>query len=311
MNTNNAIRVSDIDIPELEIYTKLNERQVRKVFEPQIGAFICESEKVIGRALEAGYEPLSFFCEESKLSEVLRLCAESVKTDKSVDYMAKKEGVSGKRGTISKFPSVNGAEQEEKPEGTEAGNPPIYVASYETMKGITGYSLTGGILSAMRRKPLQSAEELIQKSRNIVLLDDVENPTNVGAIFRSAAALGADGVLLTEGSADPLYRRAARVSMGSVFKIDWTFTDRSVIKVLKEREFQTMALALTDQAVALDKIELPSRQRKVVILGNEDHGISPEILKDCDHTVIIPMARGVDSLNVAAASAVAFYEIFE
>ncbi|MBR1389996.1 MAG: RNA methyltransferase [Lachnospiraceae bacterium] len=258
------IQTADLEIPELEIYTRLNERQVKTLFEPDEGVFICESEKVIGRALKAGYEPLSALCEESRLAEVQAMAGQY--------------------------------------------DIPVYAAAYDRMRSVTGYSLTGGILMAMRRKPLRDVEDILRHSERIVVLDDVENPTNVGAIFRSAAALGADAVLLTAGCADPLYRRAARVSMGSVFQIAWTFVDGTVVEKLKARGFETFALALAENAEKLDEIS-SCVFRKAVILGNEDHGISDRILADCDHCVMIPMQNGVDSLNVAAASAVAFWEI--
>ena len=262
----NLVEIKDLKAPELEIYTSLNEKQVKKYFEPNPGLFICESEKVIRRALEAGYEPVSFFVEDSKISVV-----EALDFDESVL---------------------------------------VFHAPYLVMKEITGYSLSGGILAAMKRKGAQSLEEFLDTHQKLVVLDDVENPTNVGAIIRSAAALGADGVLLTKACSDPLYRRAARVSMGTVFQIDWMFVEGAVASLLKKHDFYVMAMALCDGAISISNLELPLEQKRAIILGNEDHGVSDEVLDHADACVIIPMKQGVDSLNVAAASAVAFWEVF-
>ena len=261
----NEIKVTSLDAEEVDIYTKLNEKQIRRIFEPEIGAFICESTRVIERAIAAGYEPLSFFIEEGMQAEVeeLHLPADMI----------------------------------------------VYVATHEVMREITGYSLTGGVLCAMRRKPKADLKTFLSEHKKLVILDDVENPTNVGAIFRSAAALGADGVLLTPGSADPLYRRAARVSMGTVFQIDWIYADEEWMALLKEEGYETIAFALSENSIALNEYQ-KNEKKKAVILGNEDHGISEDTLASCDCTIMIPMQRGVDSLNVAAASAVAFWEIF-
>lgn len=261
----NIKRVISLDSEELSVYLGLNEKQLKRFYEPKIGLFICESEKVIRRALKAGYVAESYFVEEEKLDAVKNFCDE---------------------------------------------DDTIYCASYSVMKEITGYSLTGGILAAMRRKPLPELNDVLESNRKVVLLDDVENPTNVGAIFRSAAALGADAVLLTEGCADPLYRRTARVSMGTVFQVDWTFIKKEQVKEIQKAGFSLMALSLSDDAEELNRLS-DVGEKRVVILGNEDHGISKEILDICDKNVIIPMKQEVDSLNVAAASAVAFWEIFK
>ncbi|MCR5784869.1 MAG: RNA methyltransferase [Eubacterium sp.] len=257
--------VKDIHSPELEIYTSLNEKQVKKIFEPAAGLFICESQRVIERALLAGYEPVSFFVEKQKADEVKALIGER--------------------------------------------DIPVFTAEYEVMKNLTGYSLTGGVLCAMRRMPLKSVREFIFDKKKIVILDDIENPTNVGAIFRSAAAIGADGVILTEGSADPLYRRATRVSMGSVFLVEWTYMKRESIDEIKRAGFNIFSLALSEKAEYLGEKSYRDIDKKAVVLGNEDRGISDEILAVSDNTVMIPMKNNVDSLNVAAASAVAFWEI--
>lgn len=258
-------RITDLKAPEVALYTDLNEKQVKRIYEPETGIFICESIRVIERALTAGYEPVSLFLEEKMAEEVAAL---QIRDDI-----------------------------------------PVYVASYEVMKEITGYALIGGVLAAMRRKPLQDLEGFLSAHQRIVVFDDIENPTNVGAIFRSAAALGADGVILTEGSADPLYRRAIRVSMGNVFQIAWTYADDTLLPLLKETGFETYALALREDAVSL-RHDLSLSEKKAVILGNEDHGISEKLLSGVDHVFSIPMQQDVDSLNVAAASAIAFWELF-
>lgn len=266
MTESKIIKINSLDAPEVGIYEKLNEKQVKRVFEPEEGAFICESIRVIKRALGEGYEPISFFAEagnEDVISHLIR----------------------GK-------------------------DIPVYIAEHDVMREITGYSLTGGVLAAMRRKPLLDTQKFLTSHHNIVVLDDVENPTNVGAIFRSAAALGADGIILTQGSSDPLYRRAARVSMGTVFKIDWTYAEYDIMPLLKQEGYTTIALALSEDAVFLNDC-IFDNGRKAVVMGNEYHGVSGGIIKRCDHTVKIPMDHDVDSLNVAAASAVAFWEIFK
>lgn len=264
----NIIKVDDIKNPDIQIFTSLNEKQVKKIYEPDLGLFICESEKVISRAIDAGYEAEVFFVDEERLDAVSRLI------------------------------------------GDESAIP-VYTAPAEVMKNLTGYALTGGVLAAMKRKALESVDDVLKRCRNIVVLDDVENPTNIGAIFRSAAALGADCVLLTAGCADPLYRRAARVSMGTVFQVDWTYAGNDVITKLKKSGFNTMALALSDDSIDLGSVPINGYERKAVVMGNEDHGISKEFLEECDSVIKIPMKAGVDSLNVAAASAVAFWEAFK
>lgn len=260
----NVKRVTSLEADELSVYIGLNERQLKRYNEPSAGIFICESMKVIKRAIDAGYHADSFFVEESHLDDLNELVTD---------------------------------------------NTPIYYADENVMKDITGYSLTGGVLSAMRRKNLREPKEIIDTCKKIVVLDDIENPTNIGAIFRSATALGADAILLTEGCADPLYRRAARVSMGTVFQVDWTYINQNDIQLLKKNGYEIMALSLSDDAMSLGDLELLTDKRAVV-LGNEDHGISREVLEMCDRNVIIPMSNGVDSLNVASASAVAFWELF-
>ena len=246
------------------MYVGLNEKQLKRYYEPDEGVFICESIKVIQRALSAGYEVLSFFVEESKIEEVADLISNEV---------------------------------------------PIYVAAENVMQDITGYSLTGGVLAVLRRKNVTDVADIVHNVNNIVILDDIENPTNVGAIFRSAAALGADAILLTEGCSDPLYRRAARVSMGTVFQIEWTYIKKTDIAFLRDKGYTILSLSLGENLVQLQDIHLDTKKRAIV-LGNEDHGISGEVLDMCDINAVIPMKNGVDSLNVAAASAIAIWELF-
>ena len=284
-------RVTDLDDIALTAYVGSNEKQLKRFYEPAEGLFICESSKVIKRALKAGYKAESFFVEEGKIPEVESFFVEEGKLEKAEPLLA----------------------EEGKPDwvvDTVKSSIPVYAAPHSVMKSITGYELTGGVLAAMKRKPLRDPAEMIASCRNLVILDDIENPTNVGAIFRSAAALGADAVLLTEGCADPLYRRAARVSMGSVFQIGWTFIKPGFIKKIKDAGFAAFAMALSDDAVPLGKIGRIG-DKKAVVLGNEDHGISKEIIDMCDMSVMIPMKHDIDSLNVAAASAVAFWELFK
>ena len=261
------IEVRGLDDPGIRVYTGLNEKQVKRIYEPRPGLFICESEKVIRRALEAGYEPESFFADAAKEKEARALI--------------------GDREDVC-----------------------LYLCDAETMRHITGYALTGGILAALKRRPLPKAEKLLETASNIVLLDDVENPTNVGAIFRSAAALGADAVLLTAECADPLYRRAARVSMGSVFQIPWTQVSEDSLTEWKRMGVPLIALALSEDAREIDDPGIRALSKKILILGNEDHGVRPSLLSKCDFSVKIPMQKNVDSLNVAAASAVAFWTLF-
>ncbi len=271
------IRIGQLEDPRVEIYTCLNDKQVKRYNEPESGYFICESEKVIRRALRAGYLADSFFVEEGRQVIVADLLAQS-----------------------RLFPEQTGKESEI----------PVYVSDKTLMRQITGYALTGGILCVMRRKPQKNEEEILNTYKNLVLLDDIENPTNVGAIFRSAAALGAEALLLTAGCADPLYRRAARVSMGSVFVVDWTFVSEGIVQSLKEHDFCVSALALSDQAKDLGDPGVYKKSKNALVLGNEAHGVSPDLQKACDQVLKIPMKKGVDSLNVAAASAVAFWEFF-
>lgn len=268
------IDITGLDMPELNMYVGASEVQLLRYFEPQPGVFVAESPNVILRALDAGYEPLSLLMEKSQ------------------------------------------AEGAAKEVITRVGKVPIYVAEAEVLKKLTGFEMTRGVLCAMRRKVMSSMEEICAGAKRIVVLENVMNPTNVGAIFRSAAALGMDGILLTDGCADPLYRRAARVSMGTVFQIPWTYLDKHTAKWpepamenLREMGFKTAAMALTDESVGIDYPALQAEEKLAIVLGTEGDGLATSTIANCDYTVKIPMAHGVDSLNVAAASAVAFWEL--
>jgi len=275
MNTSNIIEITDFQAPELDVYARLSENQLLNRCEPEKGMFIAESPRVIERALDAGYRPVSCLVEkrhiEGEAKEIIRRCG-------------------------------------------EIGNVPVYTAEFDVLTQLTGFKLTRGMLCAMRRPPLPEVRQICEGSRRIAILENVVNPTNVGAIFRSAAALGIDAVLLTYDSSDPLYRRAVRVSMGTVFQIPWTFFEKDAwpekgIRLLRELGFRTAAMALCDDSVSIDNPQLLAEEKLAVILGAEGDGLAFSTIADCDYTVRIPMSRGVDSLNVAAASAVAFWEL--
>ncbi len=270
---NNIIEINDFNAPELDIYARTSEVQLRRYNEPFPGFFIAESPKVIERACNAGYEPVSFLVEH-----------------KDLEGEAKE--------LLERFPEI-----------------PVYTAEYETLVKMTGYALARGMLCVMRRRALSSIEEICQNARRIAILENVVNPTNIGAIFRSAAALHMDAVLLTSGCSDPLYRRASRVSMGTVFQIPWTYFDKKIswpedgMKTLRKLGFKTVAMALRDDSFSIDDPQLHAEEKLAIILGTEGDGLAAETIADCDYTVKIPMSHGVDSLNVAAASAVAFWEL--
>ena len=265
--------IKDFAAPELDVYARTSEVQLLRYYEPEPGVFIAESPKVIERALHAGYQPVSFLIEHKDLE---REAGEILK----------------------KYPDV-----------------PVYTAEYEILVKLTGFALTRGMLCAMRRNPLPLAEEICRNASRIAVLENVVNPTNIGAIFRSAAALHMDAVLLTGGCSDPLYRRAARVSMGTVFQIPWTYFDKKTawpgegMQLLKNMGFKTAAMALRDDSVGIDNQVLQAEEKLAIVLGTEGDGLSSQTIADCDYTVKIPMSHGVDSLNVAAASAVAFWEL--
>lgn len=272
-NKMSILPITDFNNPQLDIYTRLSEGQLLHFYEPKEGIFIAESPKVIQTALDEGYEPISFLVEDKHIKtqakDILQQCLDV----------------------------------------------PVYTASYDVLKQLTGFGLARGMLCAMHRKKLPSIEEVCKRYDRIVVLENVMNPTNVGAIFRCAAALNMDAVLLTKGCSDPLYRRSVRVSMGTVFQIPWTFIDSKIswpydgMKELKELGYKTVAMALTDRSVSIDDKQLQSEEKLAIILGTEGEGLCDDTIKNCDYTVKIPMAHGVDSLNVAAASAVAFWEL--
>ena len=271
----NMIEITDFDAPELDVYARLTEAQLLNKDHPEDGLFIAESPKVISRALDGGYEPVSVLVEKKQVLEDAETIA-----------------VLGK-----------------------CGNVPVYTAEFEVFTKLTGFKLTRGMLCAMKRRRLPGLQEICNGCDRIAVLENVMNPTNVGAIFRSAAALYMDAVILTGGCSNPLYRRASRVSMGTVFQIPWTFVDNSVIwpeegmKILRELGFKTAAMALKEDSASIDDPELMKEDKLAVILGTEGDGLAPETIADCDYTVMIPMSHGVDSLNVAAASAVAFWQL--
>ena len=267
------IEIKNFEDKRLDVYARLTENQLLNHAEPQKGMFIAESPKVIDRALDAGYEPVSVLVEKRQIdaqaSSVLSRC----------------DGI------------------------------PVFTAEFDILTKLTGFKLTRGMLCAMKRKPLLSIEEICKNARRIAVLENVMNPTNVGAIIRSAAALNIDAVILADGCSNPLYRRAIRVSMGTVFQIPWTimkdgesFADEGISR-LKNMGFVSAALALTDDSVSLDYQPLAKEEKLAIVLGAEGDGLSVKTIKACDYTVKIPMSHGVDSLNVAADSAVAFWEL--
>lgn len=281
----NVIEIKDFNVPELDIYARCTEARLLNKDHPEEGMFIAESPKVIGRALDAGYEPLSVLVEKKQMEE----------NEETSQIM-------------NRFDDTKVS---------------IFTADFEVLTKLTGFKLTRGMLCAMRRKPLRKFQDLCDGINRIAILENVQNPTNVGAIFRSAAALNMEAVLLSPGCSDPLYRRASRVSMGTVFQIPWTFIrdsnemrckreviwPKQAIAELKKLGYKTAALALTDDSVSIDDSELMKEEKLAVILGNEGEGLENETIVLCDYTVKIPMTHGVDSLNVAAASAVAFWQL--
>ncbi len=266
----NIIHITDFNDPRLDVYARLTEAQLLNREEPAKGLFIAESPKVIERALDSGCEPVSILVESGCMH------------GESLDVI------------------------------NRCGDIPTFTAPMEVLKNLTGYLLTRGLLCAMRRPALRQVDEIVKNARRIVILENVMNPTNVGAIFRSAAALGMDAVLLTPGSSNPLYRRSARVSMGTVFQINWTFLpswDKDAIAHLNSLGFKTAAMALNDNSISIDDPILKSEEKLAIVLGTEGDGLKENTIEDCDYSVKIPMYHNVDSLNVAAASAVAFWEL--
>lgn len=270
----NLIEIKDFSDPALDVYARLTEAQLLNRFEPEKGLFIAESPKVIHRALDAGYQPVSLLMErkhiEGQAKDVIERC----------------------------------------------GDIPVFTSEPEILTLLTGFQLTRGVLCAMRRPPLPEVSTVLAQAKRIVILENVMNPTNVGAIFRSAAALGMDAVLLTPGCSNPLYRRSARVSMGTVFQIPWTYLGTETshwpdigMDVLHRLGFKTAALALSDHSVSIEDPRLMAEEKLALILGSEGDGLTDHTIAQCDYTVKIPMYHDVDSLNVAAASAVAFWEL--
>ena len=268
------IGITSLTEPGVELFSTLTEAQLRNKVEPQKGIFIAESPKVIQVALNAGYEPIALLCERRHI-----------------------EGDA--KSIIAQCKDI-----------------PVYTGDRALLEQLTGYTLTRGVLCAMRRPAEQSASELLQaltnsdtshRQKRIVVIDGVVDTTNIGAIFRSAAALNIDAVLLTRNSCDPLNRRAVRVSMGSVFLVPWTWLDH--YDTLHDYGFKTAAMALTDQSVSIDDVTVASEVRLAIIMGTEGDGLPQETINGADYVIRIPMAHGVDSLNVAAAAAVAFWQL--
>ena len=304
----NIIEIKNLDVPELQIYYNLNEAQLFHYFEPKPGIFIAESPKVIKRALDAGCVPMSFLMEKkhvkTQAKEILARCEKLQSQDiKQTDKMEAENGNSSM------------AAEHDIPVCTAECEIPVYIAEIEVLAKITGYQLTRGMLCAMYRPTLPSVEQICKNARRVAILENVVNPTNVGAIFRSAAALGMDAVLLTSACADPLYRRASRVSMGTVFQIPWTYFDKNAcwpdgaMDVLHKLGYKTAAMALRDDSVSIDDEKMMAEEKLAIVLGTEGDGLADHTIADCDYTVKIPMTHGVDSLNVAAASAVAFWQL--
>ena len=270
----NVIEIENFEDTRLDVYARLTENQLRCREHPTEALFIAESPKVIERALDGGYEPVSLLMErkhvEGQAKDVIARC----------------------------------------------GDIPVFTSTLDVLTELTGFQLTRGVLCAMRRRPLPTVEEVCAGAKRIAVLENIMNPTNVGAIFRSAAALGMDAVLLTPACSDPLYRRSVRVSMGTVFQIPWTYIGDEVsdwpekgLGELGRMGFKTAAMALSDDSVSIDDEKLMAEDKLAIILGTEGDGLCAETIADCDYTVKIPMYHEVDSLNVAAASAVAFWQL--
>ena len=280
----NFIEITDINAPELDVFSRVSETQLYRYFEPEIGIFLAESANVILRALEAGYEPLSMLVEKNRIEIEVRPVFDAI------------EKICGRE----KLESM-----------------PIYTAESDIVTNLTGYTLVRGLWMVLRRKPEESVEEFCRDKKRITLLFDVVNPTNVGALIRSAAALGMDGALLSYASVDPLTRRSARVSMGTVFQIPWTKADKEesegtgLIRQLQSYGFKTVAMALTGDSTSVDSDEIRANEKLAVVMGSEGYGLPKEVIDACDYRVMIPMFHGVDSLNVAAAGAISYWELMK
>ena len=320
------IEIRDLAAQELDIYARMSENQLAHIYEPDIGLFIAESPNVIQRALNAGYEPVSILIEKKQLDRWVQ------------KESAMKSAMESMSDQIDLPAGNNGDPADVVLEHIMAigGDIPVYTAEYDELTKLTGFALTRGLLCAMRRRVLPSAEEVCRDARRIAVLENVMNPTNVGAIFRSAAALGMDAVLLTGGCSDPLYRRSARVSMGTVFQIPWTYIEdltgdnvevvpqsksgeypdnkldidrQGGIERLHAMGFKTASMALRNDTIDINDPKLKGVEKLAVILGTEGEGLKTSTIDASDFTIKIPMFHGVDSLNVAAASAVAFWEL--
>ena len=268
------IEITDFEDPKLDVYARTKEIQLLNRANPEDGIFIAESPKVVERALDAGYEPISILVEkrhvEGEAKQIIKRC----------------------------------------------GQIPVYTAEFDVLTKITGFKLTRGMLCAMHRRKLPSMREICENAKRIAVLEEVVNPTNIGAIFRSAAAMHMNAVLLTPACSNPLYRRAIRVSMGTVFQIPWTYLNadektpaKSYVQELHNLGFQTAAMALCDDSISIDDPILETIEKLAIVLGSEGDGLTASTISDCDYTIRIPMSHGVDSLNVAAASAVAFWQL--
>ena len=270
----NIIEITDFSDPRLDLFARLTEGQLRRQQESEQGIFIAESPKVIERALNGGYEPVALLMERKHID------------GDAADILAR-------------CPDV-----------------PVYTAGREVLESLTGFALTRGVLCAMKRRPLPAVEDLLKDARRVAVLEGIVDPTNVGAAFRSAAALNMDAVLVTPTCCDPLYRRAARVSMGTVFQVPWTRIGddhtqwpHPGLERLNAMGFKTAAMALRDDSASIDDPSLLAEEKLAIVLGTEGDGLTDETIGSCDYTVKIPMSHGVDSLNVAAASAVAFWQL--
>lgn len=260
------IEIKDLTAPELDVYARLTEAQLRNKKEPEKGIFIAESPKVIATALDAGYEPVSFLMERRHIEADAKVL-------------------------LARCPEV-----------------PVYTADRQVLEQLTGYTLTRGVLCAVRRPVPGAIDTVLQDAKRVAVLEGIVDSTNIGAIFRSAAALGMDAVLLTSTCCDPYNRRAVRVSMGTVFQVPWAVAE-DWMPVLKEKGFKTAAMALDERAISIEDEALQKEEKLAVYLGTEGDGLAPQTIAECDYTVMIPMYHGVDSLNVAAASAVAFWQL--
>ena len=278
----NLIEITDINAPELDVFARVSDSALYNYYKPEPGIFLAESGNVILRALEAGYEPISMLVETSRIE------VEAGPVFECIEKLWGKE----------KLDSI-----------------PVYTAKKEVVINLTGYALVRGLWMILRRRPDVTVEDFCQDKRRITVLFDVVNPTNVGAIIRCAAALGMDGALLTAASVDPFTRRSARVSMGTVFQMPWAKATRqeseglNLIKTLQKNGFKTVAMALTEDSTSVDNDEIRANEKLAVLMGSEGPGLPKEVIAASDYRVMIPMYHGVDSLNVAAASAVAFWEL--